>query len=96
VIAAALALSLAASAPAAGFGDSSMGKKPYGVLLLTPDSNGAWKTNLASFKAQLGGAAIGPAGEAITAEYATAAAGLASAGSDTIASTRGSVTIARR
>lgn len=54
----ALLLALAAPAGAAGFGDTSMGKKPYGVLLLTPDSNGAWKTNLASFKAQLGGAAM--------------------------------------
>lgn len=50
----ALAL-LSAPAAAAGFGDSSMGRKPYGVLLLAPDTGGAFKTELAFIRTRLQG-----------------------------------------
>lgn len=42
----------------AGFGIASMGAKPYGVLLLTPDAGGAWKTELGSVRSQLRGIAV--------------------------------------
>lgn len=58
MIAAALALGLAASAPAAGFGDASMGKKPYGVLILAFDSGATWRKDLAAIRAQLPGIAV--------------------------------------
>jgi len=59
VIAAALALALtAAPASAAGFGNTSMGKKPYGVLLLAYDTGGAWKTELGAIRAQMRGIAV--------------------------------------
>ncbi|MBI2385910.1 MAG: hypothetical protein HYV14_07840 [Elusimicrobia bacterium] len=50
----ALALS-AAPAAAAGFGNASMGSKPYGVLLLTPDSGGGFKAQLTHIRAELQG-----------------------------------------
>ncbi|MCR4294702.1 MAG: hypothetical protein NUW21_04160, partial [Elusimicrobia bacterium] len=50
----ALAL-LSAPAAAAGFGNTSMGRKPYGVLLLAPDTGGAFKTELAYIRSQLQG-----------------------------------------
>jgi hypothetical protein len=59
VIAAVLALALAAApASAAGFGNTSMGKKPYGVLLLAYDTGGAWKAELGAIRAQLRGVAV--------------------------------------
>jgi len=51
-----LALLLAAApAAAAGFGNSSMGEKAYGVLLLTPDAGGAWKPELTRIRTELRG-----------------------------------------
>lgn len=59
MIRAALALILAAPAAAApGFGNASMGQKPYGVLLLTPDTGGSWRTELGAIRAQLRGVAV--------------------------------------
>lgn len=43
---------------AANFGDTSMGKKPYGVLLLAPDGGGAWKTELGHIRSELKGVAV--------------------------------------
>lgn len=54
----ALALLSAPAAAAPGFGDASMGAKPYGVLLLTPDIGGAWKTELGAVRASLRGIAL--------------------------------------
>jgi hypothetical protein len=52
-------LALAAlSASAAGFGDTSMGVKPYGVLLLAYDTGGAWKTELGHIRSELRGVAV--------------------------------------
>ncbi|UPT75379.1 MAG: hypothetical protein M0D55_06735 [Elusimicrobiota bacterium] len=54
-----LLLALAAApAAAAGFGDASIGAKPYGVLLLTPDDGGAWKSELGSIRAGLRGVPV--------------------------------------
>ncbi len=53
----ALAL-LAAPAAASSFGNSSMGQKPYGVLILAYDTGGAWKTELGALRAQLRGVAV--------------------------------------
>lgn len=54
--AALLALALAAApAAAAGFGNSSMGAKPYGVLLLVPDAGGGWRTELTHIRGELQG-----------------------------------------
>ena len=55
---AALVAGLAVAAPAANFGDTSMGKKPYGVLLLATDGGGAWRKELASIRASQPGIAI--------------------------------------
>lgn len=55
----ALLLLLAAfPAAAANFGNTSMGKKPYGVLLLAYDTGGAWKTELAHIRSELKGVAV--------------------------------------
>lgn len=43
---------------AAGFGDPSMGRKGYGVLLLAPDAGGAWKTELGRIRSELKGVAV--------------------------------------
>jgi len=48
----------AVSAGAPGFGDSSMGQKPYGVLILAHDTSGAWKAELAAIRASLRGVAV--------------------------------------
>lgn len=53
-LAVALAL-LSAPAAAAGFGNTSMGRKPYGVLLLAPDTGGAFKAELAHIRSRLQG-----------------------------------------
>lgn len=53
----ALAL-LAAPAAGAGFGNTSMGKKSYGVLLIAPDTGGAWRTELGAIRSQMRGIAI--------------------------------------
>jgi len=54
-----LALLLAAApAAAAGFGNSSMGEKAYGVLLLTPDAGGGWKPELTRIRTELRGAPL--------------------------------------
>jgi hypothetical protein len=54
-----LALALtAAPSPAADFGNTSMGKKPYGVLLLAYDTGGAWKTELGHIRSELRGVAV--------------------------------------
>lgn len=59
MIARALVLTLSAlTAGAANFGNTSMGKKPYGVLLLAPDTGGAWKTELGHIRSELKGVAI--------------------------------------
>lgn len=59
MIGAALVLALAADpAATAGFGNTSMGAKPYGVLLLAPDTGGAWKVQLGAIRSQLRGIAI--------------------------------------
>lgn len=51
-----LALILAAApAGAAGFGNTSMGEKAYGVLLLTPDSGGGFKSQLTQIRTELHG-----------------------------------------
>jgi hypothetical protein len=50
----ALAL-LSAPAAAAGFGNTSMGSKAYGVLLLTPDGGGGFKTELTHIRTELQG-----------------------------------------
>lgn len=53
------ALALAASAAAAAnFGNTSMGKKPYGVLLLACDAGGGWKTELGHIRSQMKDLAI--------------------------------------
>ncbi|MBI5245880.1 MAG: hypothetical protein HY923_01765 [Elusimicrobia bacterium] len=52
------ALILACAASAANFGNTSMGKKPYGVLLLATDAGGAWRKELASIRASQTGIAI--------------------------------------
>ena len=52
-------LALAASvARASGFGDTSMGSKPYGVLLLVYDAGGSWRKELPGIRSQLPGIAI--------------------------------------
>ncbi len=48
----------AAPAAAAGFGNASMGAKPYGVLLLAYDTGGAWKNELGAIRSQLRGVAV--------------------------------------
>jgi hypothetical protein len=58
VIAAALALGLAAAAPAANFGDTSMGKKPFGVLVLAFGSGASFRKDLTAVRAQLPGVAV--------------------------------------
>ncbi|MDD5301920.1 MAG: hypothetical protein PHS14_02340 [Elusimicrobia bacterium] len=57
--AAALLLILAAvPAASAGFSNTSMGQKPYGVLLIAPDTGGAWRTELGAIRSQMRGIAI--------------------------------------
>lgn len=51
-------LAAAAHAAPAGFGDSSMGKKPYGVLLIAGEAGGAWRRELPNLRAQLPGVAV--------------------------------------
>ena len=60
MIGAALVLALAAAPAAAspGFGNTSMGQKPYGVLLLAYDTGGAWKTELGHIRSELKGVAV--------------------------------------
>jgi hypothetical protein len=58
ILFAALVAGLAVAAPAANFGNTSMGKKPYGVLLLANDGGGAWRKELASIRASSPGIAI--------------------------------------
>ncbi|MBI4060805.1 MAG: hypothetical protein HY403_05185 [Elusimicrobia bacterium] len=59
MIGAAFLLALAASpAASSGFGNASMGSKPYGVLLLASDAGGAWKTELGALRSQLRGVAV--------------------------------------
>ena len=53
-----LASLTAATAFAAGFGNTSMGKKPYGVLILAYDTGGAWKTELGHIRSELKGVAV--------------------------------------
>ena len=53
-----LASLTAAPAFAAGFGNTSMGKKPYGVLILAYDTGGAWKTELGHIRSELKGVAV--------------------------------------
>lgn len=56
---AALLLALAAShAAAAGFGDTSMGHKPYGVLIIAPNAGASWRTELSAIRAQMRGIAV--------------------------------------
>ncbi|PIR15530.1 MAG: hypothetical protein COV48_13845 [Elusimicrobia bacterium CG11_big_fil_rev_8_21_14_0_20_64_6] len=56
---AALILTLAvAPVIAASFGNSSMGEKPYGVLILAYDTGGAWKTELGHIRSELRGVAV--------------------------------------
>ena len=55
---AALVLLLSGTAAAANFGNTSMGQKPYGVLLLAYDTGGAWKTELGAIRSQLRGVAV--------------------------------------
>jgi len=54
----ALALLCAPARAAEGFGNTSMGAKPYGVLLLAYDTSGAWKTEMTYIRAQLKGVAV--------------------------------------
>lgn len=55
----ALALLIApADAASADFGNASMGRKPYGVLLLAYDTGGAWKPELGAIRSQLRGVAV--------------------------------------
>ncbi len=58
MIATALALGLAVSASAANFGDTSMGKKPYGVLILAFDSGASFRKDLSTIRAQLPGISV--------------------------------------
>ena len=61
------------TAAGAGFGNTSMGKKPYGVLLLAYDTGGAWKTELGHIRAELKGVAVESvesAGDGITIQRA--------------------------
>ncbi|UPT74359.1 MAG: hypothetical protein M0D55_01020 [Elusimicrobiota bacterium] len=53
-----LPLVAAVSAAAAGFGDSSMGKKDYGVLLIAGEAGAGWRKELPALRAQLPGIAI--------------------------------------
>ncbi len=48
----------AVTAAGAGFGNTSMGKKPYGVLILAYDTGGAWKTELGHIRSELKGVAV--------------------------------------
>ncbi|MEQ1918921.1 MAG: hypothetical protein ABL955_06950, partial [Elusimicrobiota bacterium] len=49
---------MAVTAAGAGFGNTSMGKKPYGVLILAYDTGGAWKTELGHIRSELKGVAV--------------------------------------
>lgn len=51
-------LAAAAHAAPAGFGDSSMGKKAFGVLLIAGEAGGAWRKELPNLRAQLPGVAV--------------------------------------
>ncbi len=55
---AALALLCAPARAESGFGNTSMGAKPYGVLLLAYDTSGAWRTELIYIRSQLKGVAV--------------------------------------
>ena len=51
-------LALATATQAANFGNTSMGKKPYGVLLLAYDAGGGWRKELTAIRAQLPGISV--------------------------------------
>lgn len=56
---AALLLAFAAAhAAAAGFGDTSMGRKPYGVLIVAPGGGASLRGELSAIRAQLRGIAV--------------------------------------